>query len=96
MHAGDDCGQWQLEGFRELDEGHGLADPRLSPQQHGQIGGHGQCQGFQLRIGMRLTVVSWSRASRSAATSSRRASIPAMGMSVGAGGAEKGMLRSPL
>src|SRR5690606_10569039 len=54
VHAGDDRGERQVQGGGELGEGGGLADPRLTPEQHGQIGGDRQGQRLQLDVGARL------------------------------------------
>lgn len=54
MHAGDHRGQRQVEGRRELCQGRGLADPRFTPEQYGQVGGHRQGQGLQLDVGARF------------------------------------------
>lgn len=51
VHAGDHCGQRKIQGRGKLCQGCGLADPRLTPQEYGQVGGHSQGQGLQLRVG---------------------------------------------
>lgn len=54
VHTGYHCGQRKVQGRGKLCQGRGLADPRLTPQEHGQIGGHGQGQGLQLWVGARF------------------------------------------
>lgn len=54
VHAGDHRGQRQVQGLGELRQGGGLADPRLAPEQYGQVGGHGQGQGLQLGVRARF------------------------------------------
>jgi hypothetical protein len=54
VHAGDHRGQRQVQGGGELGQGGRLADARLAPQQHGQVGGDGQGQGLQLGVGARF------------------------------------------
>ncbi len=54
VHAGDHRGQGQVQGLGELGQGRGLADAGLAPQEHRQVGGHGQGQGRQLVVGARF------------------------------------------
>ena len=54
----------------ELGQGRGLADARLAPQQHGQVGGHGQGQRLQLGVGARFGAGVAQQGSSSSATSS--------------------------
>lgn len=54
VHAGDHRGQWKVQRHGELGEGGALADPRLAPEQDGQVGCHGQGEGLQMDVGARF------------------------------------------
>lgn len=54
VHAGDDGGQWKVQGRGELCQGRRLADTRLAPQEDGQVRGDGQSEGLQLDVGARF------------------------------------------
>lgn len=51
MDTGDHRGQGQVQGLGELGQGRGLADPRFTPQEYGQVGGDGEGQCLQLAVG---------------------------------------------